>query len=759
MYADIVVPLALPTLTFSIDEQMSTRLTPGCSVVVEVGARKLYQGIVWRIHDNRPNFRTIKSVLRITSCDPLLKPQQMELWEWISTYYMCTLGEVMRAALPSALKPEGFTHDEFDRDQFKHRTKQIVSLHAAIDSTQSLNDAFESLRRSRKQIATLTEIIEKLGLAETDELSEKPTQVRQVIDRKELDTDIATLRALEKKQIISVDTVIDDECRTSTVFSNIPVLTEAQCVSYDAVRQAFSELDVALLHGITGSGKTEIYINLIAEKLAAGDDVLYLLPEIALTSQLIERLERCFGDRVVAYHSKFSDRRRAEVYHRVGHEGGNLVVGVRSSVFLPFTKLGLVVVDEEHETSFKQVDPAPRYHARDCAIVLASLHGAKTLLGSATPSVESYANATGGKYGLVTLSERYGDAELPTILISDTRRAAKRGERTVHFNKLLLDKMEQAISDGYQVMLFQNRRGFSPYVECGQCGWVAQCPHCNVSLTLHKGEGHLRCHYCGFKMSPPAKCPSCNQIDIQTKGFGTEKIEEELARIFPQANIARLDADTARTHSSYRKIISDFEHGATNILIGTQMITKGFDFDGVSLVGILNADNLLNYPDFRATERAFQLMTQVAGRAGRRERRGEVVIQTSQPEHPLLRQIVEGDYLSMMRGEMVVRQSFVYPPYCRIVLLTLKHRDRLLVWGAAMELDQMARKVFGRRVLGPEAPGVDRIKGEYLVAFIIKIERERSFAHAKQLLRDMIDTVNTDKRFRYVSIVCDVDPQ
>jgi len=463
---------------------------------------------------------------------------------------------------------------------------------------------------------------------------------------------------------------------------------------------------------------------------------------------------------VVVYHSRLSDNRRAEVYRELlASQGGRLVVGVRSSVLLPLPHLSLVVVDEEHENSFKQADSAPRYQARDTAVVLAGLCGAKTLLGSATPSMESYYNALCGKYVLVALTERYSGVSLPQVLLSDTLRAARRGEKRSHFNKLLLDRIEEALVRGRQVMLFQNRRGFSPFVECGNCGWTASCPDCNVTLTYHKSDGSLRCHYCGYHTPLPPRCPSCGADDLQPRGFGTEKIEEALAEIFPDAVIDRLDADTSRTAHGYRRIISAFERGQTDILIGTQMITKGFDFGNVSLVGILNADNLLNYPDFRAGERAFQLMMQVGGRAGRRSEQGTVVIQTGQPSHPVLAQVCSGDYEAMARMQLAERQSFLYPPYCRLISLTLRHRDRTLLWEAANRFGDSLRRVFGRRLLGPEAPPVDRIRGQYLVRFLLKIEKQSSAAEAKRLLAGLFDTLHRDKAYRAVELIPDVDPQ
>ena len=434
-------------------------------------------------------------------------------------------------------------------------------------------------------------------------------------------------------------------------------------------------------------------------------------------------------------------------------------MGARSALFMPLPRIGLVIVDEEHDAGYKQADPAPRYHARDCALMLARLHGACTLLGSATPSVESWLNASIGKYGLVTLKERYGDACLPRVIVSDTLCASRRGERQAHFNKILLDKIEEALATRSQVMLFQNRRGFSPYVECGECGWVASCPHCNVTLTYHKRENMLRCHYCGYAVEAPRLCPTCGKGEPEARGFGTEKVEEALQRIFPAARIARLDRDTATSERRYRQIIADFERGETDILVGTQMITKGFDFSRVALVGVLNADNLLNYPDFRASERAFQLMMQVAGRAGRRQTSGEVVIQTSQPEHSVIRQVMNGDYEGMARSQLAERRSFFYPPYCRMVAITLRHRDKAVLWRAASRLGELCRPVFGRRLLGPEAPPVDRIREEFLVCYTLKIEREKSFAEARKLLAGLVERLLAEPEGKHLTIVCNVDPQ
>ena len=540
----------------------------------------------------------------------------------------------------------------------------------------------------------------------------------------------------------------------------LPELTPAQLAALESLRGQFARKPAALLHGITGSGKTEVYIHLIAEVLARGGDVLLLVPEIALTAQLIERMERIFGSRVTPYHSKLTNRRRTETYLRLNRsQGGEFVVGVRSSIFLPLKRLQLVVVDEEHDASYKQADPAPRYNARDCAVVMARLWGGRTLLGSATPSLETWVNAGSGKYGLASLTERYGDARPPEIFVSDTIRAAKRGERHAHFNKLLLDKMEAALGRGEQVMLFQNRRGFAPYVECSECGWTARCPHCNVTLTYHKGGGKLVCHYCGYTAPVPVKCPSCKVTDVVPRGFGTEKVEEEIARLFPAARVARLDRDSVTSERAFNAIIADFEARKTDILVGTQMITKGFDFGGVSLVGILNADNLLNNPDFRAAERAFQLMMQVAGRAGRRSDGGEVVIQTSEPGHPVIRQVAAGDYDGMARAQLAEREAFFYPPYARLTLLTLRHRDVALLRRGITELAARLRGRFGRRVLGPMTPPVDRIRGEYLAGLLLKVESGASSARARELLGAELKAFSEDPEFRNITVVVNVDPQ
>lgn len=749
LYADIVLPLAQPAYTFAVPEGM--HVEEGTAVAVQFGPRKFYTGVVWRVHDRRPPFKNIKPIQRVLYDAPLLSAQQKALWEWIAAYYMCSAGEVMRVALPSLMKPSGDTEEEFAEDEFRPRTECYVALAPQLHDESRLHEVFEKLgRRAPKQYEALLEIA-----AAGDDSRISTGEVA----RRLLRADYAVLHALERKGYVVCTERERTVERGGSAF-RLPELTAAQRDALGSLQEQFAQKPTALLHGVTGSGKTEIYIHLIAQVLARGGDVLLLVPEIALTAQLIERMERIFGSRVTPYHSKLTNRRRTETYLRLNRsQGGEFVVGVRSSIFLPLRHLQLIIVDEEHDASYKQAEPAPRYNARDCAVVAARLWGGRTLLGSATPSLETWLNAEGGKYGRAVLAERYGQARPPEIFVSDTIRAARRGERRAHFNKLLLDKIEETLGRGEQVMLFQNRRGFSPYVECSECGWTARCPHCNVTLTYHKGGAKLVCHYCGYTAPVPAKCPSCKVTDVLPRGFGTEKVEEEIARLFPEARIARLDRDSVTSERAFNAIISDFEARKTDILVGTQMITKGFDFGGVSLVGILNADNLLNNPDFRAAERAFQLMLQVAGRAGRRAEGGEVVIQTSEPGHPVIRQVVAGDFAQMARTQLSEREAFFYPPYARLTALTLRHRDVGLLRRGVTELAARLRLRFGRRVLGPMTPPVDRIRGEYLAGLLLKVESGASSARAREVLAAELKAFGEDPAFKTITVVCNVDPQ
>ena len=749
LYADIVLPLAQPAYTFAVPEGM--HVAEGTAVAVQFGPRKFYTGVVWRVHDRRPPFRTIKSIQRVLYDAPLLSAQQKALWEWIAAYYMCSAGEVMRVALPSLMKPSGDTEEGFAEDEFRPRTECYVALARELHDEGRLHEVFEKLgRRAPKQYEALLEIA-----SAGDETRISTGEVA----RRLLRADYAVLHALERKgHIVCTERERTVE-RGGSAF-RLPELTAPQREALGSLREQFAEKPAALLHGVTGSGKTEIYIHLIAETLARGGDVLLLVPEIALTAQLIGRMERIFGSRVTAYHSKLTLARRTESYLRLTRsDGGELVVGARSALFLPLRHLQLIVVDEEHDTGYKQTDAQPRYNARDVAVVMARLREARTVLGSATPSLESYANALSGKYGLATLDERYGDARPPLVLVSDTLRAVKRNERKTHFNRLLLDKLADVLARGEQAMLFQNRRGFAPYVECRACGWTARCPRCNVTLTYHKRDDRLQCHYCGHVETVPVRCPACRAGEVTPAGFGTEKVEEELARLFPAARIERLDRDTATSERAYRAIIDRFESGQSDLLVGTQMITKGFDFARVSLVGILNADNLLFAPDFRAAERAFQLMTQVAGRAGRRDAAGEVVIQTTEPEHPVIRQVAAGDYEAMARTQLAERRAFAYPPYARLIRLTLRQRDRDLLYRASAALAVALRGRFGRRAMGPVAPPVDRIREEYITEFLLKIESGASASRAREVLREVLRQTLGAKEFQTVTLSCDVDPQ
>lgn len=728
MYADIILPVAHGVFTFAVEGEVAV----GRMVRVQFGTRKHVTGVVRRVHDVRPPFavKTVEEVL-----EGSVTEKQIRFWEWLADYYMCTLGEVMAAALPGVLRPEGLSGEEFTRDVYKPSTESYIS------TVGDVNEAFESLGRAPRQYKALLEVAEAGGVN---------------VPRKSLKADAATLRALEAKGFVSIVTRELLRGELPALPARLPVLSSAQQMTFDEIKERFEVAQVVVLQGVTGSGKTEIYVNLIAEQLAAGRNVLYLLPEIAMSSQLVRRVTGWFGERVVAYHSRLTARQRAEAWGRVrASQGGMVVLGVRSAVLLPVQNLGLVVVDEEHDASYKQDDPAPRYHARDAAIVLAQTTGAKVLLGSATPSLESFFNARTGKYGYVELNERYGGAVMPQVMVSDTLKAVARGERTVHFNKLLLDKLSETLDAGRQAMLFQNRRGFAPYVECGECGAVVKCGRCNVAMTWHRGDGVLRCHYCGRAQSLPTVCPACGAAALKPRGFGTEKAAEEVERLFPKARVARLDRDTASSARRYERTIAAFERGETDILVGTQMITKGFDFGGVSLVGILNADNLLAFPDFRAAERAFQTITQMAGRCGRRDEQGQVVIQTSQPANTLIRQAADGDYAAMANEQLAERSEFLYPPYCRLIEITLRHRDGERLWKVANSLAEAGRAVFGKMLLGPQPPMVDRVKGEEILTLLLKVARGSSFSETRRRLSELL----ADNRLRGVRVTCNTDPQ
>ncbi len=732
LYADIVLPLYQPTYTFEVAEGCD--VVVGDAVAVQFGAKAVYTGIVWRIHDHRPDVKQIKTISQKLYDRPLLSARQMEFWEWIANYYMCTLGEVMRVALPTLIKPRGADEERFEKEQFRPRMTAFVTLRGRV----SIEERAKMERRAPQQYKLLS-------------ILESQSEIR----RSECDT--AALAALRKKGVVEiVERELDCDSVERCDYA-LPILTKRQSKVFEEILHNFNDVQTVLLRGVTGSGKTEIYMHLIARILAEGGNVLYLVPEIAMTSQLLARVKRVFGERVTPYHSKLTNMHRAEIYSRLNRsEGGNLVLGTRSALFLPLRNIQLIVVDEEHDSSYKQTEPAPRYQGRDAAVMLAHMHGAKCLLGSATPSIESYVRAATGKYREVVLSERYGGAQLPDVIISDTIRAAKRGERKSHFNKVLLDKIGERLERGEQVLLFQNRRGVSPFILCNDCGWTARCPHCNVSLTLHSGS-RLICHYCGYSEPLPRRCPACQSAEPIPMGFGTEKIEQEIAALFPEARVARLDRDTLTSESACNRIIEAFERGETDILVGTQIITKGFDFSKVTLVGVLNADNLLNAPDYRASERAFQTIMQFAGRGGRGAERGEVVIQTAEPEHPVLRQVAHGDFESMAREQSAERQAYGYPPYSRIVAITMRYCDAATLHRAVAELAESLRNRFSRRVLGPTIPPVDRVRGEHIVELMLKIESGASFARARKILREVIAEIMHRREYRKIVIICNVD--
>lgn len=731
-YADIVLPLYQPLYTFAVTDDAD--IVEGDAVAVQFGAKGLYTGIVWKIHDRRPNVRNVKTIGRRLYDRPLLSSVQMRFWEWMADYYMCTLGEVMRFALPAMIKPKGADEEAFGREEFKPRT----ALFVVADNIPADEELSQLVRRAPKQSELLRRVLAEGEVPRTS-CSE------------------AALAALIKKGVLKlVKREIADD-RSAEPFKNAPILTEAQQQAVTEIRRGWSEKSTVLLRGVSGSGKTEIYMHLAEQVIAEGGDVLMLVPEIALTTQLVARIRNIFGERVTPYHSKLTPHRRTETYLRLNRsQGGNFVVGARSALFLPLHNLRLVIVDEEHDSSYRQTEPPPRYHGRDAALMLAHLYEAKSLLGSATPSLESYVRACTGKYGRALLNERFGGGEAPHIIISDTMRAVKRGERHSHFNKIVTDKIAERLESGEQVLLFQNRRGYSPYIACNHCGRTIRCPHCNVTMSLHGGN-RLVCHYCGRSEPSPRRCTACNAGEMMPMGFGTEKIEAELSQLFPQARVLRLDRDSAPTQGAFERIITAFERGEADILVGTQIITKGLDFGRVTLTVVLNADNLLNAPDYRAGERAFQTIMQFAGRGGRRDIRGEVIIQTSEPEHPILQQASRYDYEGMARQQLAERQLFSYPPYARIISITMRHPDSDLLHRAAAETAQALRTRFANRVFGPTIPPADRVRNEYIAETVLKIESGASLKRARMLLREIVDEIARQPQYKRLTILCNVD--
>ena len=814
-YVDVILPLPLPrSFTYSLPEDGMEDIQPGCRVVVPFGRKKYYTAIVCNVHYCPPEGYEVKEITTVLDTSPVLLPFQFKFWEWLADYYLCTQGDVYKAALPSGLKLESETIVEYNPDYeaegslpekeqkildllsqepeqsvtrlekesgikniltvikslldkealfikeelrrtYKPKTEARVRLVGVADERQ-LHILFDILSRAPKQLSLLMMYVELsgvLGKSPIREVSKKELLQRAGVSP-------AVLSGLVDKKIFEI--YFQEIGRLNKVVHEsvaLNPLNEHQLRAFTEINNIFQNKNVCLLHGVTSSGKTEIYIHLIDEMLRQGKQVLYLLPEIALTMQITERLKRVFGSRLGIYHSKFPDAERVEIWQKqLSSQGYDIILGVRSSVFLPFRNLGLVIVDEEHENTYKQQDPAPRYHARNASIVLASMYGAKVLLGTATPSVETWYNATTGKYGLVELKERYKEIRLPEIIPVDIKELHRKKRMSGQFSPLLLQYIREALEQKEQVILFQNRRGFAPMIECRTCGWVPKCKNCDVSLTYHKGINQLTCHYCGYTYQLPRSCPACEGVELINRGFGTEKIEDDIKVVFPEASVARMDLDTTRTRSAYEKIIADFEQGKTDILIGTQMVSKGLDFDHVSVVGILNADTMLNYPDFRSYERAFQLMAQVAGRAGRKNKQGRVVLQTKSIDHPIIVQVMNNDYEQMVDGQLAERQMFRYPPYYRLVYVYLKHKNEATLEQMADVMAGKLRSVFGSRVLGPDKPPVGRIQTLFIKKIVLKIEYNAPMSRARELLLQVQREMIEDERFKSLIVYYDVDP-
>ena len=747
LYAQVVLPLAQPMYTFSVDEALGVGI--GDAVVVQFGSSRYYTGIVWSISSQRPEYPRIKPILKRLYSTPLVTAEAQRLWEWIAEYYMCTIGEVMRVALPALAKPSATTLTELDERSIESPTETFVALVEELRTEEAL--AAYVAKHGRKA-PRRTETMDRIAALAIERRSADGFVPRRLVD-----ADTVHIADLKRRGLIELREATIEATHDKNDFL-LPTLSEAQQHALDAIEEGHRNNKVALLHGVTGSGKTEIYVHLIARTLAEGRDVLVLVPEIVITSQLVERLERIFEGRTTTYHSRLTPLRRGETFLRLASSsGGELIVGVRSAIFLPMKRPGLIVVDEEHDANYKQTDPTPRYNARDMAVVMGRIYGAKVVLGSATPSLESLYNATTGKYAYIELTERWGEAVLPEIIVSDTIRAVKRNERKTHFNLELLQNIHRSLSAGEQAILFQNRRGYAPYIQCRTCGYSPRCPHCNVTLTRHKATDRMECHYCGYNMPAPKMCPNCEVQDMALMGFGTEKVAEEISRLMPEARIERLDGDTSTSERAFKRIVTRFDSGEADILVGTQILTKGFDFGGVTTVGILNADNLLTMPDFRASERAFQLMMQVAGRAGRRNDRGRVVIQTSQPKHPVIRFVASGDYHAMANSELAERRAFGYPPYSHLIRLLMRHEEYNLLHHAAHALATVMRKKFGARVMGPVSAALEMLRGEHRAEILLKIESGASMQRARTLLREAIATVEGDPQYKTVKISVDVD--
>ena len=809
-FIDVILPIPIQkTFTYSINEEEYNFLKEGMRVAVSFGKSKIYTALVYKIHNNEPTLYEAKEIHQILDEFPIVNKIQLKHWQWIAEYYMCALGDVYRASLPSAFllesetiiyKNESFTDesvlidDEFlifealqhqsqltihqivdilDRkkvmpivnsllkksaiyikeeiyETYKPKLVKYVKLHSDYNADDSLNTLLEELSRAKKQREA---ILTYFQLA----TSKKPIKAKELETKSNVSS--AILNSLLDKNILEFYHLKIDRIQFKGDINALKTLNEFQEKALSEIKDAFLQKDVTLLHGITSSGKTEVYTKLIQEVLDKGQQVLFLLPEIALTTQIITRLQAYFGKQISVFHSKYSMNERVEVWNNVleNKSKAQIILGARSSLFLPFSNLGLIVVDEEHETSYKQFEPNPRYNARDAAIVLAKMHQAKILLGSATPSLESYFNAQQNKYGFVELNRRFGNVQLPKIELIDIKEKHRKKEMKGHFSDRLLVLIQEALDEKEQVILFQNRRGFSPIVECKACGVSPQCPNCDVSLTYHKYKNELRCHYCNYQRAMPNNCSACGSNTLDTKGFGTEQIELELKELFPDYSIGRMDLDTTRGKFGYQKIIGAFEAREIDILVGTQMLSKGLDFDNVSLVGILNADTMLNFPDFRAHERAYQLMVQVSGRAGRSKKQGNVAIQTYNPYHQILQQVSTTDYQAMFKEQLQERWQFKYPPYYRLIKITLKHRDYTKVDSGINWLFKALYNSFGEHVLGPTAPAVARIRNQYIKNVVIKIPPKQSLVNTKNQIQKIKNTFEAVKEFRPIRFIIDVD--
>ncbi len=823
LFAELIFPLPIEgTFTYRIPLELNDNVQVGMRVVVQFGKKKVYTALVRSIHQIPPQAYIPKYILAVLDEKPIVNQIQFSVWEWMADYYMCTLGEVMNAALPRALKLASESkivlNPEFDGDYKKLNEKEYLIVEALeMQNILSLSDV-ESISEYKKVYPLIKTLIEKKVILLEEELKEKyipkietyvqltedyqnEETLKKLFDNlekrafKQLEVLMAYLKerknwsdkfpeikksilinqiengapafsALEKKGIFI--SILKKESRLSSVDAELDassiVLNHEQADAILQIENIFSDKKTCLLHGITGSGKTEIYIKLIAQTIAEGKQVLYLLPEIALTVQIINRLSLYFGKKVGVYHSRYNQNEQVEIWNKVLDKDNvlddsyEIILSARSGLFLPYSNLGLIIVDEEHDTSYKQNDPAPRYHARDAALVLANLHGAKVLLGTATPSIESYYNAKGGKYGLVNLMKRFGESRLPEVLVADIKVETRRKMMRSHFSSFLLKHIETALENKEQIILFQNRRGFAPRLECEICNWIPECVNCDISLVYHKQHNRLKCHICGYSTTVPTKCGSCGSNDVKMHGFGTEKVEEDLAIILPKAKIKRMDLDTTRSKYAYEEIFRDFEERNIDILIGTQMVTKGLDFDNVGIVGVLNADNMLNYPDFRAFERSFQMLVQVSGRAGRKNKTGKVIIQTFSPYHSVIRYVIDNNYKEMYESQILERRNFHYPPFYRLIKFSLKHKDFHLLNNAAQEFTALLRKEFGASVLGPEYPMVSKVRGLFVKDSLLKLPKDKSNAQMKIIIKNCIAQFRELGIYNSVRLVIDVDP-